>query len=70
MNMKIDKRDIVFIIPSYNEENRIVNTIASILNMGFSEVIVVDDGSSDATQRLLTREFPNSLHSLRHVINR
>ena len=37
------------IIPLYNKEKYIVNTIKSVLNQSFSkfEVIVVDDGSSD-----------------------
>ena len=37
------------IIPLYNKEKYIVNTIKSVLNQSFSkfEVRVVDDGSSD-----------------------
>jgi len=48
------------IIPAYNEERRLPNTLERILNWldrnapAFSEVIVVDDGSSDSTVPFVT----------------
>lgn len=47
------------IIAAYNEEKVIVRTIHSILNSGYQdlEVVVVDDGSKDATLVVLEREF-------------
>jgi dolichyl-phosphate beta-glucosyltransferase len=48
-------RSISIIIPAYNEEKRLPHTIESVLNYfekgkwSFAELIVVDDGSRDAT---------------------
>lgn len=46
-------RKLCFIIPMYNAENVIERTLRSILNANlprdFYEVIVVDDGSTDAS---------------------
>ena len=42
-------------IPTYNGEATIARTIASVLNQSFTdfELVVVDDGSSDATARIV-----------------
>lgn len=51
---------VAVVVPAYNEEKVIVQTIASLLAsdhpQGF-EIIVVDDGSSDATYRLARETF-------------
>jgi hypothetical protein len=42
------------IIPAYNEESRIIKTLASLNKIdGVKEIIVVDDGSTDSTYQLL-----------------
>lgn len=51
--------DLSVIIPAYNEAKRIVPTIMSILHYSYDqkikiEVIVVDDGSKDATRHAVT----------------
>jgi glycosyltransferase involved in cell wall biosynthesis len=43
------KNKIVFLIRAYNEATRIIGVIESIYHKGFTEVLVVDDGSADGT---------------------
>lgn len=47
------------LLPAYNEERTIVNSVRSILQLRYSdyEVIVVNDGSGDATLAALTQAF-------------
>ena len=47
------------IIPAYNEEMGIVESVYSILNLHYSqtEVIVVNDGSTDQTQQIVIEQF-------------
>jgi cellulose synthase/poly-beta-1,6-N-acetylglucosamine synthase-like glycosyltransferase/peptidoglycan/xylan/chitin deacetylase (PgdA/CDA1 family)/spore germination protein YaaH len=49
------------IVPAYNEELVIANTIKSLLASDYSEyeIIVVDDGSQDNTSGLITEKFRN-----------
>lgn len=50
---------ISIIIPAFNEENRIVNTVTGILNSDYKNVhlIVVNDGSTDGTLNLLIKKY-------------
>lgn len=45
------------IIPTYNRENRIERTLVSVLDQDYPnvEIIVVDDGSTDATESVIKR---------------
>ena len=60
--------DFSVIIPSYNRANLISRALDSILMQSYPacEIIVVDDGSSDGTARLLYENFPE----VRHVYQR
>lgn len=51
------------IIPTYNREKYIAETINSVLNQTFSdyETIVVDDGSTDNTERVIREEFADKV---------
>ena len=53
---EIDREEVLLsvILPAYNEEGAIGNTVLGILdlNLPATEVIIVDDGSSDATVRV------------------
>src|SRR4029453_7882145 len=48
------------IVPAYNEEKVIVQTIASLLNQKYAgpiEIVVVDDGSSDDTTHIVREGY-------------
>lgn len=47
------------LIPAYNEEVTIVDTIKSLLNLDYKlyEIVIVDDGSSDNTTNLIIEAF-------------
>ena len=49
------------LVPAYNEQLVIVNTIRSLLASDYSsyEIIVIDDGSQDSTSRVVTEHFGN-----------
>ncbi len=68
--MQIHKNNILFLIRSYNEATRILSVIESIFDAGFHSILVVDDGSTDGTDRLLEEHFPWKIYFIRHMINR
>ncbi len=57
----IDQPLVSVIIPAWNAERWITETVASALNQTWKklEVIVVDDGSSDSTARVVEESFPS-----------
>ncbi len=67
-------RSLSIVIPAYNEEARLPATLETVIayvrasNFDFSEIIVVDDGSSDGTGALVERT--PGLHLLRNPGNR
>jgi polyprenyl-phospho-N-acetylgalactosaminyl synthase len=66
----MEKNKFIFLIRAYNEATRIVGVIESIFGSGFSEILVIDDGSTDDTGTLLLRAFGEKIHMVRHVVNR
>lgn len=50
---------ITIVVPAYNEEKTLASSIRSMLQLTYSEfeIVVVNDGSKDATMQMLTREF-------------
>lgn len=62
-------KTVFVVIPSYNEETRIVKVINDVLSYA-DKIIVVDDGSSDATyQKVKVCQSTNKIILLRHKIN-
>lgn len=60
--------DVAAIVPAYNEERDIAGVLRELSAYpGFKEVIVVDDGSSDATAQIAST-FP--VRVIRHDVNR
>lgn len=48
------------IVPFYNEKERVISVLNSIIKIdGIDEVVCVDDGSEDNTRALIRRGFPN-----------
>lgn len=68
---KMQKNKIVFLIRAYNEATRIMQVIESILDAGYDQILVIDDGSTDNTADLLSdlRE-KHKIHFVRHGANR
>lgn len=50
LNVIVSQMDVITIIPSYNEEKTIKEVVTRVLN--YSDVLVVDDGSTDYTSKL------------------
>ena len=48
------------IIPSYNRAHLLPRCLASVIGQNYSplEIIVVDDGSTDITEKLVSRDYP------------
>src|SRR5215510_10493580 len=51
---------IAAIVPAYNSARTLARALSSILNqtVPVNEIIVVDDGSTDDTGAIVTRDFP------------
>ncbi len=58
---------IFIIVPAYNEEQRISQVINSLKQSGYSNILVVDDGSRDETKE---EAFLAGAEVLSHIINR
>jgi glycosyltransferase involved in cell wall biosynthesis len=62
------------IIPAYNRERTIAKAIQSVQSQTYTEweAIIVDDGSTDATSKIVRRmaEQDNRIRLLRHSVNR
>jgi glycosyltransferase involved in cell wall biosynthesis len=65
--MPMTEKRVVVVIPAYNEERTIVEVIRGLKQHGFTTLIVIDDGSSDRTGELASRE---GVIRLRHILNR
>ena len=59
------------IIPLYNKENFIENTIKSVLNQSFTdfELIVVDDCSTDRSLNIVKEIINNKIRIINHDLN-
>lgn len=58
------------IVPAYNEEITVVDTVRSLLSLDYSnyEIIVVDDGSKDDTSKVMVEAF--NMKTIRRPIQR
>lgn len=63
----IDKSKIVILMTAYNEARVIGDVIEGLLNSGYNNIVVVDDGSEDGTSKIAEKY---NVYLLRHIINR
>jgi len=59
----------VFVIPSYNEGSVIQNTIQIVLDAGYKNIVVVNDGSSDNSREVLEK-LGDRVVTIHHYKNR
>ena len=57
------------IIPSYNPDEKLAETVAGMLGAGFTDIIIIDDGSREDTKRFFPEEG-GGVTVLRHDVNR
>ncbi|EKE16402.1 MAG: glycosyl transferase family 2 [uncultured bacterium] len=67
MTNSYPSKKIFIVIPAYNEEKVIQDVILEIKKAGYENIIVVDDGSADQTQK---KASEMNVVALRHKINR
>ncbi len=67
-NNSVKKDKIVMLLPSYNPDEKLVKTVDDLIEAGFDEIIVVDDGSIQETQRFFD-EISEKTHIVRHAVN-
>lgn len=63
--------NIFLIIPLYNENYRAVNTVKDILKNSDNDLVIVDDGSSDDSWKIINKEFRKNkrITLVSHAIN-
>ena len=57
------------VIPSYDPDEKLAQTVDALIAEGFSDIIVIDDGSREDTKRFFPPESEN-VTVLRHEVNR
>ncbi len=65
-------REIVVILPAYNEDQTIGEVMDDLLVLGV-QLVVVDDGSQDETYPIVhdyLKRYPGRVHLYRHLLNR
>ena len=61
------KKNVLIVIPAFNEEKTIKATVNNLKEYGYSNILVVDDGSSDRTLEIIDKL---DVFLVRHLINR
>jgi glycosyltransferase involved in cell wall biosynthesis len=65
-------REIVVVLPAYNEDQTLGGVLDDLLPLGV-QLVVVNDGSRDDTHRVVQgylKNYPGRVHLYRHLINR
>ncbi len=50
----MSKVNVVAVIPAYNPDEKLLNTISHLVQSGFSEIVVVNDGSAPSSEHVFT----------------
>lgn len=64
-----DNQQEIFVIPAYNEGEVIAETLKTVIDAGYKNIIVVNDGSKDNSRDIL-EWFGNTINPLHHYKNR
>ncbi len=62
----MNKKEIFIITPAYNEERNISKTIDSLKKEGYTNIIIVNDGSKDKTEEIVKSK---KVKVLTHILN-
>ena len=67
---KIEKSDIIFVIPAFNESDHCIEVVKDVLDQGYG-VVFVDDGSSNGLFARLQDAFEGveEIALIRHIVN-
>ncbi len=68
MDFKTSLSDIFIIIPAKDEERFIGGVIDATIELGFNNIVIVNDNSSDSTGKI-SRDCDDSIVVLNHIIN-
>ena len=69
--MKLDPTQVVMLIPSLEPDQRLPVYVAALMEKGFGRIVIVDDGSSEAYQKIFTQlEEMDGCTVLHHKVNR
>lgn len=65
-----EQRDLTVVVPVFNEQRRVVEALTRVLDQPFvAEVIVVDDGSTDDSWKLINTFTDDRVHAVRQPVN-
>lgn len=69
LNRNLYTKPVSILVPAYNEEVGVVNTIYSLINIKYpsSEIIIIDDGSKDKTAEKVIDTFDMELENLTQI---
>ena len=65
----MDIRRVTVVLPSYNPDEKLQKTVASLLAVGFTDLVLVNDGSRANTEQFFPAEDEH-ITVLRHTVNR
>lgn len=67
-NIEIKRDKIVMLLPSYNPDDKLVKFVDELIKAGLTEIVVVDDGGKQETQKYFD-EVADKVHLVRHAVN-
>lgn len=68
--MNIPAIPVVAVIPSLNPDEKLIHTVHGLHQQGFSEILLVDDGSRESCRSIFTQLESEGCRVLHHSVNR